>query len=123
MAKQPRISIVTPSFNQGRYIASTIESVLAQEYPNVEHIVVDGSSTDGTVEILKQYPHLKTFSEPDRGQGEAINKGFRLATGEIWGFLNSDDTSEDLARVPRVGVALKTICFFHILHCLMTPKP
>ena len=92
MAKQPRISIVTPSFNQGRYIASTIESVLAQEYPNVEHIVVDGSSTDGTVEILKQYPHLKTFSEPDRGQGEAINKGFRLATGEIWGFLNSDDT-------------------------------
>ncbi len=88
----PRISIVTPSFNQGRYIAETIESVMAQDYPDVEHIVVDARSTDSTLEILKWYPHLKVICEPDRGQADAINKGFQLATGDIWGFLNSDDT-------------------------------
>lgn len=103
MKDWPRISIVTPSFNQGRYIVGTIESVLTQEYPNIEHIVVDGGSTDGTLDILKRYPHLKVISEPDRGQAEAINKGFRVATGEIWGFLNSDDTlaSGTLHRVAK----------------------
>lgn len=92
MERWPRISIVTPSFNQGEYIAETIESVIAQDYPNLEHIVMDGGSTDSTLEVLKRYPHLKVISEPDRGQSDAINKGFRLATGDIWGFLNSDDT-------------------------------
>lgn len=92
MDRWPRISIVTPSFNQGQYIAETIDSVLAQGYPNVEHIVMDGGSTDNTLDILRRYTHLKVISEPDRGQADAINKGFRLVTGEIWGFLNSDDT-------------------------------
>ncbi len=103
MERWPRISIVTPSFNQGHYIAETLDSVMAQDYPNLEHIVVDGGSTDGTLNILTRYPHLKVISEPDRGQADAINKGFRLATGDIWGFLNSDDTllPEALRRVAQ----------------------
>jgi glycosyltransferase involved in cell wall biosynthesis len=92
MAVWPRISIVTPSFNQGHYIAETIDSVFSQDYPNLEHIVIDGGSTDTTLNVLRRYPHLRVVSEPDRGQADAINKGFRLATGAIWGFLNSDDT-------------------------------
>lgn len=94
MTDKPRISIVTPSLNQGRYIRETIESVIAQNYPNLEHIIVDGGSTDGTLEVLRRYadlPHLRVICEPDRGQADAINKGFRLATGEIFGFLNADD--------------------------------
>jgi len=87
----PRISIVTCSYNQGRFIGRTIESVLAQKYPNLEHIVVDGMSSDETPKVLSQYSHLRVIRERDRGQGEAINKGFRLATGQILGFLNSDD--------------------------------
>ncbi len=90
--KPPRISIVTPSFNQARFIRDTIESVLAQGYPDVEHIVVDGMSTDETPSILAAYPHLKVVREPDQGQADAINKGFRLATGDVFTFLNSDDT-------------------------------
>lgn len=91
MSDPPLISIVTPSYNQGRFIAETIESVLRQDYPAVEHIVVDGMSTDATAEILARYPHLKVIREPDRGQAEAINKGFALARGQIYSFLNSDD--------------------------------
>jgi glycosyltransferase involved in cell wall biosynthesis len=103
MSSWPRISIVTPSFNQGRFISETIESVRAQDYPDVEHIVIDGGSTDGTLEVLASYPHLKVVSEPDRGHAEALNKGFRLATGDIRGFLNSDDTLAPgaLSRVAR----------------------
>jgi glycosyltransferase involved in cell wall biosynthesis len=92
MERRPRISIITPSFNQSRYIGETIESVLAQDYPDIEHIVVDGGSSDGTLEMLARYSHLKIISEPDRGHADAINKGMRLATGDIYGFLNSDDT-------------------------------
>jgi glycosyltransferase involved in cell wall biosynthesis len=88
----PRISIVTPSFNQGKFIGETIKSVLGQNYSDVEHIVIDGASTDETLKVLSRYPHLRVISEPDSGQAEAINKGFRMATGDIWGFLNSDDT-------------------------------
>ena len=87
----PRISVVTPSFNQARWIAATIESVLAQKYPDFEHIVVDAGSTDGTSEILARYPHLRLVQEPDRGQAHAINKGMLLATGDIVAYLNSDD--------------------------------
>jgi len=92
MSTLPRISLVTGTYNQGRFIAETIESVLAQNYPNLEHIVVDGMSTDETPQVLARYPHLRILREPDQGLGDALNKGFRMATGDIFGFLNSDDT-------------------------------
>ena len=92
MDRAPRISIVTPSYNQARYIGLSIESVMAQAYPDVEHIVIDGGSADGTLEVLARYPHLRVVSERDRGHADAVNKGFRLASGRIWAFLNSDDT-------------------------------
>lgn len=90
----PKISVITPSFNQGTYIEQTIQSVLAQNYPNFEHIVVDGVSTDGTLEILRKYPHLKWLSEQDKGQSDALNKGFRMASGDIIAWINSDDWYE-----------------------------
>lgn len=90
---RPTVSIVTPSYNQGPYIEETIRSVLGQESPGLEYIVVDGGSTDDTLEILRKYEaHLRWLSEKDRGQADAINKGFRAARGEILGWLNSDDT-------------------------------
>jgi len=88
----PKISIITPSFNQARFIDANIQSVLLQEYPNVEHIIIDGGSTDGTIKILEKYSHLHWISEKDRGQSHALNKGFKMATGDIIGWLNSDDT-------------------------------
>ncbi|MDH4316868.1 MAG: glycosyltransferase [Desulfobulbaceae bacterium] len=89
----PKISIITPSFNQGAFIEDTILSVLLQGYPNTEHIIVDAGSTDGTLEVLGKYEHslAKVISEPDNGQSDAINKGMRLATGDILTWLNSDD--------------------------------
>jgi glycosyltransferase involved in cell wall biosynthesis len=94
MKKQPKISIITPSFNQGRFIADAIESVANQDYQNKEHIIIDAQSTDETLDVLKSYSHykhLKWISEPDKGQSDALNKGFKLANGDIIGWLNADD--------------------------------
>lgn len=91
MSSQPKISIVTPSYNQGSYIEDAIESVMKQEYSDFEHIIIDAGSTDNTLKILKKYPHLIWTSEPDKGQSDAINKGFKKATGQIIGWLNADD--------------------------------
>jgi len=89
----PRITIVTPSYNQAQYLGQTIESVLNQGYPNLEHIVIDGGSTDGSVEIIKRYEgHLAYWvSEKDSGQAKAINKGLAKATGHLFNWINSDD--------------------------------
>jgi glycosyltransferase involved in cell wall biosynthesis len=93
MMLQPRITIVTPSFNQARYLGQTIDSVLSQNYPNLEYIIVDGGSTDGSVDVIKRHQqHLAWWvSEKDRGQAHALNKGFGQATGQIHGYINSDD--------------------------------
>jgi glycosyltransferase involved in cell wall biosynthesis len=92
MSEHLKISIVTPSLNQGKFIEENIQSVLNQHYPDFEHIVIDGGSSDGTIGILKRYPHLKWTSEPDRGQAHALNKGFAMAQGELIGWLNADDS-------------------------------
>jgi glycosyltransferase involved in cell wall biosynthesis len=87
----PLVSVVTPSLNQGRYLEEAIESVLAQDYPRIEHIVVDGGSTDETLDVLARHSHLRWVSEPDTGQSAAINKGFRMAEGTVYAWLNADD--------------------------------
>jgi glycosyltransferase involved in cell wall biosynthesis/tetratricopeptide (TPR) repeat protein/SAM-dependent methyltransferase len=94
VSKSPRISVVTPTLNQARFLVQTIRSVTAQNYPNYEHIVIDGGSGDDTVEILKRHPHVRWLSEKDRGQSDALNKGFRMATGDIIAWINSDDWYE-----------------------------
>ena len=89
----PKITVVTPSYNQGRFVEATLRSVLLQGYPNLEYLVLDGGSTDGSREIIERYaPWLAGWaSERDRGQSDAINRGFARATGDIVAWLNSDD--------------------------------
>jgi glycosyltransferase involved in cell wall biosynthesis len=89
----PKLTIVTPSYNQGRFIEQTIRSVLLQNYPNLEYIIIDGGSTDSSADIIKKYsPWLSYWkSQKDRGQGNAINQGFSLASGEYYAWINSDD--------------------------------
>ena len=93
----PRISIVTPSYNQAEFLERTILSVLNQNYPNLEYIIIDGGSTDGSVEIIKKYEQFINYwvSEKDKGQSDAINKGFEKSTGEILAWQNSDDVYLD----------------------------
>lgn len=92
---RPLVSIITPSYNQGKFIRETIESVLSQDYDNIEYIVVDGKSTDNSLDIIKEYEGRLTYiSERDHGQSDAINKGFKMAHGEIIAWLNSDDVYE-----------------------------
>ena len=89
-----KFSIITPSYNSERFIRDTVESVFRQDCSEFEHIVIDGGSTDGTLDILKEYTHLKWLSEPDKGAAEAINKGLKMASGEIVAWINSDDYYE-----------------------------
>ena len=118
----PRISIVTPSYNQAQFIEQTIRSVLMQGYPNLEFIIMDGGSSDGSVEIIEKYARWLTHWESgkDRGQSHAINKGFERATGEIIAWLNSDDfyTSGALGIVAR-NLAQGTGSFALAGHCTM----
>jgi glycosyltransferase involved in cell wall biosynthesis len=97
----PRISIVIPSYNQGAFIGETLESIAAQNYPNLELFVFDGGSSDETVSIIRQYENIITYWEsvPDRGQSHAINKGFERSTGYLFNWLNSDDLLEPGALV------------------------
>lgn len=119
MASQswPKITVVTPSYNQGDFLEETIRSVLLQNYPNLEYIVIDGSSTDQSVAIIQKYAPFLAYwvSEKDGGQTEAINKGFRRATGEVMGWLNSDDllmpdSLLTIGQAFRENPALQVVC-------------
>lgn len=110
----PRISIVTPSYNQGQYIEETIRSILLQGYPDIEYMIMDGGSTDESIEVISRYdPWLSHWeSERDRGQAHAINKGLNIATGEWFQFINSDDVllTGTLARVGNSSACIDAWC-------------
>lgn len=118
----PKISIVTPSYNQGQFLEKTILSIINQNYPNLEYIIMDGGSTDNSVEIIKKYQAHLTYwqSAPDNGPASAINNGFKKATGEIFAYLNSDDKyypgtlaaiAQYFAANPEIGLVYGDIMF------------
>lgn len=102
-SSKPLVSILTPSYNQARWLSDNLRSVSCQTYPNIEHIVMDGGSTDGSVEVLEAAGDAGTWrSEPDMGQSDAVNKAFRLSSGEIIGWINSDDAYFDCRVIEDV---------------------
>jgi glycosyltransferase involved in cell wall biosynthesis len=131
---RPLVSIVTPSYNQARYLQSTIRSVLEQDYSSLEYIIVDGDSTDGSVDIIRRYADRLAWwvSEKDRGQTDAINKGFAHAHGEILAWLNSDDTYQPgavaeavafLCSQPEVGLVYGDANFIDENGCVIGRFP
>ncbi|OQX53154.1 MAG: hypothetical protein B5M53_07325 [Candidatus Cloacimonas sp. 4484_209] len=133
----PKISIVTPSYNQGDFLERTIQSVLSQSYPNFEYIILDNKSTDKSIEIIKKYKEKLTYwiSESDRGQSDAINKGFNIATGELLCWINSDDvlfqnTLRQVAKAyqknPDVDIITGNIVYIdeadRIIKCIRVPR-
>jgi glycosyltransferase involved in cell wall biosynthesis len=134
--RRPRVSVITPSLNQARWLADTIRSVAMQDYPDVEHIVMDGGSSDGSQELLAASPSVTCWrSEPDRGQSHAINKAFAASSGDIIGWLNSDDAYYDehvlsavvseFERRPEVDVVYGHAALVNgaglVLHALWVP--
>ena len=121
----PRITVITPSYNQGHYLEQTIDSVLSQNYPNLEFIIIDGGSTDSSLEIIKRNQRYLSYwvHEKDNGQSDAINKGLKRATGEIFNWLNSDDyyypgallaIAEGFSSQPEKKIMCGyTHCFYH----------
>lgn len=124
-SRWPKVTIVTPSYNQGEFLEETIRSVLLQNYPNLEYIVIDGGSTDESVSIIKKYEDWITYwvSEPDKGQSDAINKGFDRATGEYGNWINSDDllAKDSLYNSARFLSDAESPTLF-IGQCIMTDK-
>ncbi len=117
LIKYPKITIITPSYNQGKFIEETIRSIILQNYPELEYIIIDGGSNDQTVEIIKKYEKWITFwtSEKDNGQSHAINKGFKKATGEIINWINSDDILEinALYKIAHLFIQNKDFAFIY----------
>ncbi len=116
MSAYPKISIVTPAFNCADFLPQCIESVLAQSFQDFEHIIVDGASTDGTVEVLKKYSHLKWISEPDHGEAEALNKAIRMATGDIIGWIGADDRYSNAGVFQQVVSKAATLSESYVLY-------
>lgn len=122
----PKISIVTPNYNQAKYIEFTIQSVLSQNYPNLEYIIIDGGSTDGSVEIIKKYESQLTYwvSEKDYGIYDALNKGFKKSTGDVMGWINSDDLLLDnaLFKIARVFSENTSVEWFEGINTIIDSK-